>query len=63
MYTGSSISGEILVGELLPKVVSANQIAGFFKRMSKSREVSFDFLLAKGYSLELSKYSCTLDND
>ena len=53
MYTGSSISGEILVGELLPKMLSANQIAGFFKRMSKSREVSFEFLLAKRYSLEL----------
>ena len=53
MYTGSSISGEILVGELLPKMLSANQIAGFFKRMSKSREVLFEFLLAKRYSLEL----------
>ena len=44
---------KILVGELLPKMLSANQIAGFFKLLSKTREVSFDFLLSKRYSLKL----------
>ena len=53
MYAGGSISGEILASELLPKMLLANQIAGFFKRMSKTREVSFDFLFAKRYSLKL----------
>ena len=53
------MSGEILVGELLLKMVSANQIAGFFKRTFKSRDVSFDFFLAKRYSfgaLRISMY-------
>lgn len=58
VYTGSSISDEILVGELLPDMLSDSQnipirLYEFLNLCKKLVEVSFDFLLVNRHPLKL----------
>ena len=58
VYNGSSISDEILVGELLPDMLSDSQnipirLYEFLNSCKKLVEVSFDFLLVNRHPLKL----------